>query len=82
MVVTTHNGLARSFATKLREELDRAGIGDTRIYMGGVLNEDIDGSDIPVDVREDLARIGVSTPSGIEQLIDELGLHDRQAATA
>jgi hypothetical protein len=47
-----------------------------------VLNEDIDGSDIPVDVREDHARIGVSTPSDIEQLIDELGWHDRQTATA
>jgi methylmalonyl-CoA mutase cobalamin-binding domain/chain len=82
VVVTTHNGVARSFATKLREELDRAGIGDTRVYMGGVLNEDIDGSDIPVDVREDLARIGVSTPSDIEGLIDELGRHDRQTATA
>lgn len=82
VVVTTHNGVARSFATKLREELYRAGIGDTRVYMGGVLNEDIDGSDIPVDVREDLARIGVSTPSDIEQLIDELGRHDRQTATA
>ncbi len=82
VVVTTHNGVARSFATKLREELDRAGIGHTRVYMGGVLNEDIDGSDIPVDVRDDLARIGVSTPSDIEQLITELGLHDRQTATA
>ena len=56
VVVTTHNGVARSFATKLLEELDRAGIGDTDIYMGGVLNEDIDGSDIPVDVRDDLAK--------------------------
>jgi methylmalonyl-CoA mutase cobalamin-binding domain/chain len=82
VVVTTHNGVARSFATKLREELDRAGIGETRVYMGGVLNEDIDGSDIPVDVRADLARIGVSTPSDIEQLIDELGRYDRQTATA
>jgi methylmalonyl-CoA mutase cobalamin-binding domain/chain len=82
VVVTTHNGVARSFATKLREELERAGIGETRVYMGGVLNEDIDGSDIPVDVRADLARIGVSTPSDIEQLIDELGWHDRQTATA
>jgi methylmalonyl-CoA mutase cobalamin-binding domain/chain len=82
VVVTTHNGVARSFATKLRAELDRAGIGDTRIYMGGVLNEDIDGSEIPVDVRADLARIGVSTPSDIERLIDELGRHDRQTATA
>jgi methylmalonyl-CoA mutase cobalamin-binding domain/chain len=81
LVVTTHNGVARSFATRLRKELDRAGIGGVRVYMGGVLNEDIDGSDIPVDVRDDLARIGVRTPPDIERLIDELGSHDRQPAT-
>jgi methylmalonyl-CoA mutase cobalamin-binding domain/chain len=82
VVVTTHNGVARSFATKLLEELDRAGIGDTDVYMGGVLNEDIDGSDIPVDVREDLSKIGVSTPTGIEDLINEIGQSDRQPAPA
>jgi len=82
VIVTTHNGVARSFATKLKEELDKAGIGDTRIYMGGVLNEDIDGSEIPVDVREDLARIGVSTPPDIEALVNEIGGRERQAAPA
>jgi len=82
VVVTTHNGVARSFATKLREELERAGIGGTEIYMGGVLNEDVDGSDIPVDVREDLAKIGVRTPAGIEDLINEIGERDREPATA
>jgi methylmalonyl-CoA mutase cobalamin-binding subunit len=82
VVVTTHNGVARSFAAKLREELDRAGIGHTHVYMGGVLNEDIDGSDIPVDVRDDLAKMGVRTPSDIEDLINEIGERDRQPAPA
>jgi methylmalonyl-CoA mutase cobalamin-binding domain/chain len=82
VVVTTHNGVARSFATKLAEELRGAGMSDTKIYMGGVLNEDVDGSDIPVDVRRDLAQIGVSTPEDIEQLIGELGARGRPVATA
>jgi methylmalonyl-CoA mutase cobalamin-binding subunit len=75
VVITTHNGVARSFAGKLRQELERSGIGETIVYMGGVLNEDIDGSDVPVDVREDLAGIGVRTPTGIEGLIDDLAQH-------
>jgi methylmalonyl-CoA mutase cobalamin-binding domain/chain len=75
VVITTHNGVARSFANKLREELERSGIGETIVYMGGVLNEDIDGSDVPVDVRADLAGIGVRTPTGIEGLIDDLAQH-------
>jgi methylmalonyl-CoA mutase cobalamin-binding domain/chain len=82
VVVTTHNGVARSFATRLREELGRSGLDDTDIYMGGVLNEDIDGSEIPVDVRKDLAEIGVRTPSGIEELINEIGERQRQPASA
>ena len=75
VVITTHNGVARSFASKLRQELERSGIGETIVYMGGVLNEDIDGSDVPVDVRADLAGIGVRTPTGIEGLIDDLAQH-------
>jgi methylmalonyl-CoA mutase cobalamin-binding domain/chain len=75
VVITTHNGVARSFANKLRQELERSGIGETIVYMGGVLNEDIDGSDVPVDVRADLAGIGVRTPTGIEGLIDDLAQH-------
>jgi methylmalonyl-CoA mutase cobalamin-binding domain/chain len=82
VVVTTHNGVARSFATKLTDELERAGMADTRVYMGGVLNEDVDGSDIPVDVREDLARIGVHTPVNIEVLISEIGAYERPTAHA
>ena len=30
--------------------------------MGGVLNEDVDGADVPVDVRDDLRRLGVEIP--------------------
>jgi methylmalonyl-CoA mutase cobalamin-binding domain/chain len=82
VIVTTHNGVARSFATQLKEELVRAGIGDTHIYMGGVLNEDIDGSEIPVDVRQDLAQLGVSTPPDIEALVNEIGGRERQVARA
>ena len=81
VVITTHNGVARTFATKLREELNKAGIGNTRVYMGGVLNEDIDGSEIPVDVRGDLAKLDVLTPAGIEDLVDDIGGRDRRATS-
>jgi methylmalonyl-CoA mutase cobalamin-binding domain/chain len=80
VVITTHNGVARSFATKLCDELAGAGMADTCVYMGGVLNEDVDGSEIPVDVRLDLQRIGVSTPADIESLIEEIGARPRRQA--
>jgi methylmalonyl-CoA mutase cobalamin-binding domain/chain len=78
VVLTTHNGVARSFASKLVEEMGKAGLSPTPVFMGGVLNEDVDGSDIPVDVRADLHSLGVRTPATIEALVESLGkLGDR-----
>ena len=40
--------------------------------MGGVLNEDTAGSDIPVDVRGDLLGLGINIPASIEQLVADV----------
>jgi hypothetical protein len=40
--------------------------------MGGVLNEDVDGSEIPIDVSADLNAGGIGTPGTIDRLIDAL----------
>lgn len=80
VVVTTHNGVARSFATKLMSEMRLAGLANRPVYMGGVLNEDVEGSQVPVDVREDLRRIGVNVPGSINALIEELAARFNPAA--
>ncbi|HEX6781870.1 MAG TPA: cobalamin-dependent protein [Solirubrobacterales bacterium] len=72
VVITTHNGVARSFGQRLMEELRTAGSGEVPVFMGGVLNEDVDGSEIPIDVRADLAAVGIRTPGTIDRLIEEL----------
>ncbi len=74
VVITTHNGVARSFAQRLMSGLREAGLGERGVFMGGVLNEDVEGSDIPVDVRADLRQLGVRLPADIEGLIDELSV--------
>jgi len=71
VVITTHNGVARSFGTKLLEDMHAAKVA-APVFMGGVLNEDIDGSDIPVDVRNDLNRLGIETPDSIDQMLQLL----------
>jgi methylmalonyl-CoA mutase cobalamin-binding domain/chain len=71
--VTTHNGVARTFAASLLTELQRRGMSRTVVCMGGVLNEDVEGSDIPVDVRDEVQQMGVLAPSGIAELIERLG---------
>ena len=72
VVITTHNGVARSFGQLLMSELEGAGAGSVPVFMGGVLNEDVDGSDIPVDVSADLNATGIGTPGTIDRLIEAL----------
>lgn len=72
VVITTHNGVARSFGRRLMEELRSAAPGDVPVFMGGVLNEDVEGSDIPVDVSADLNATGIETPGTIDRLIEAL----------
>jgi methylmalonyl-CoA mutase cobalamin-binding domain/chain len=72
VVVTTHNGVARSFGQRLISELGQAQARDVPVFMGGVLNEDVDGSEIPIDVRADLNATGIETPGTIDRLIDAL----------
>jgi len=72
IVITTHNGVARSFAQLLRNELHVAQLDHLPVFMGGVLNEDVEGSEIPVDVREDLRSLRIAPLSAVEELIAEL----------
>jgi methylmalonyl-CoA mutase cobalamin-binding domain/chain len=72
VVVTTHNGVARSFGKRLIGELSGAGSRRIPVFMGGVLNEDVDGSEIPIDVRADLNATGIETPGTIDRLVDAL----------
>ena len=70
-MITTHNGVAGSFGTKLLEDMQEAKVA-VPVFMGGVLNEDIDGSDIPVDVRGDLHQLGIETPDSIDQMLQSI----------
>jgi methylmalonyl-CoA mutase cobalamin-binding domain/chain len=72
VVITTHNGVARAFGQHLMKELAAAGAGGVPVFMGGVLNEDVAGSEIPIDVSADLNANGIATPGTIDRLVDAL----------
>jgi methylmalonyl-CoA mutase cobalamin-binding domain/chain len=72
VVITTHNGVARAFGQRLMKELTAAGAGGVAVFMGGVLNEDVAGSDVPIDVSSDLNANGIATPGSIDRLVDAL----------
>ncbi len=77
VVVTTHNGVARSFATTLRDTMAHEQLGDRSVFMGGVLNEDAEGSPTPIDVHDDLLRIGVAIPSDVVELVETIAQRSR-----
>ncbi len=72
IAISTHNGVARSFGRLLMSELAAAGAGEVPVFMGGVLNEDVDGSEIPRDVSADLNATGIQTPGTIDRLVEAL----------
>jgi methylmalonyl-CoA mutase cobalamin-binding domain/chain len=72
IVISTHNGVARTFGQHLMKELRASGAREVAIFMGGVLNEDIDGSEVPIDVSADLNANGIQTPGTIDRLVDAL----------
>lgn len=72
IVISTHNGVARNFGRLLMRELAAAGVRGIPVFMGGVLNEDVDGSDVPRDVSADLNATGIATPGTIDRLVDAL----------
>jgi methylmalonyl-CoA mutase cobalamin-binding domain/chain len=75
VVISTHNGVARSFGRHLMKELGNAGAREVAVFMGGVLNEDVDGSEVPVDVSTDLNANGIGTPGTIDRLVGALADH-------
>lgn len=80
VVITTHNGVARSFGQRLVGELRVAQAREVPVFMGGVLNEDVDGSEIPIDVSADLNASGIETPGTIDRLVEALIEHRRRVA--
>jgi methylmalonyl-CoA mutase cobalamin-binding domain/chain len=72
VVISTHNGVARAFGQHLMRELEAAQAGGVAVFMGGVLNEGVDDSEVPIDVSADLNAVGIETPGTIDRLVEAL----------
>ncbi|HIU74296.1 MAG TPA: cobalamin-dependent protein [Candidatus Pelethocola excrementipullorum] len=75
VLISTFNGIALSFAKELQAALDKNDL-KVHIVMGGLLNENKDGSDLPVDVTEDLRKLGVNSDNNAENLINIIKSYD------
>lgn len=58
ILVSTHNGMALSYAEKLLAELATRNL-ELQVIFGGRLNQEIEGQDMPVDVTENLQSLGI-----------------------
>lgn len=71
ILVSSYNGIAKTFASALLKEKERLHL-KAEIFMGGLLNENEEGGNIPVDVTEDLKAMGIFCVGAAEHLPEEI----------
>jgi methylmalonyl-CoA mutase cobalamin-binding subunit len=71
ILISTHNGMALTYAIRLQEELERREL-TTAVFMGGALNQDVPGQDAPVDVSDELRSRGIHACRDVVEIADAL----------
>lgn len=71
VIMSTFNGIALSYAKSLCELLEQNNLKPT-FFMGGLLNENMDGGGLAVDVSDKLKDLGVICSNDVNTLIDEI----------
>ncbi len=77
IAISTYNGIALDYLHNLQTELLKTGLQNTRIYIGGKLNQITDSDspthdDLPVDVSQQLLAAGATPCPGIEDMLLDL----------
>jgi methylmalonyl-CoA mutase cobalamin-binding subunit len=71
LLVSTHNGMALTYAEQLLTELQARGL-SVPVLFGGRLNQDFEASETPLDVRADLIRLGIHVCDGVDDILGVL----------
>lgn len=71
-LISTYNGIAYSFGKDLLDSLKKANLKGTHVFMGGRLNEPVDGSDLPVDVSARLKEMGINTDNNVDTMVEAI----------
>ncbi|MEM7122330.1 MAG: hypothetical protein AAF563_13685 [Pseudomonadota bacterium] len=72
ILISTHNGMALTYARQLQDEIVARDL-DVTVAMGGTLNQDVDGESTPVDVQADLRAMGVHVCNDVADLLHLIG---------
>ena len=73
--MSTYNGIALTYGKTLLEDLKKKGLGDTTIIMGGLLNENMKGESLPVNVDKELTELGIICSASADELVDIIKDH-------
>lgn len=67
--VSTYNGIGLSYGKELLAKLEERNLKDVHIIMGGLLNENIDGKELPEDISDRLREIGINADNKAEDMV-------------
>ena len=71
VLISTFNGIALSYAKEVLAVFAQNNI-NARLIMGGLINENQDGSDVPVDVSKEIVALGINCTNKAECLIEDI----------
>lgn len=69
VLISTFNGIALTYAKELMICLKENEL-DIHVIMGGLLNENMDGEALPVEVHDQLTELGVLCSTSADEIID------------
>jgi methylmalonyl-CoA mutase cobalamin-binding subunit len=73
IALSSYNGVALQFVSALRDEMEKLNM-KVPVFVGGKLNRVPEGSNtsLPVDISDDLARVGALVCPTVETLVEHL----------
>ena len=71
VLISTFNGIALSYAKETLETLKKNNL-NPKVIMGGLLNENQDGSDLPVDVTKEIEALGIDCSNKADKLVENI----------
>ena len=75
VMISTYNGIALTFGSELCRKLSENEMEDVLVIIGGLLNENMDGSQLAVDVTDKMRELGISCANDMGTIVDAVKEH-------
>lgn len=79
VLVSTFNGIALTYGKTLVESLNKRGLKEVQIIMGGLLNENMKGEALPIEVDDQLTQMGIICSKSADELVNIIKEHAYQS---